>query len=203
MIVVSGNHELYGGSLLDLSVMRTFAARHKVDFLENSRTTISNVRFLGATLWSDFSLYGEEKTQNRAMREAQASIADYRAIRSAEGYPLEPGETLRRHAETVAFLDNELGRAFEGGTVVVTHFAPHRGCIAPQFLGGALTPYLVSDLAWLMKKHDIDVWCHGHTHTNVDFVAENGCRVVSNQMGYAWEYEYGDMDFRPDLIIEV
>lgn len=38
---------------------------------------------------------------------------------------------------------------------------------------------------------------------NNDFVAENGCRVVSNQRGYASEFAAGGMGFRPDLVLEV
>ncbi len=34
------------------------------------------------------------------------------------------------------------------------------------------------------EDYPITLWCFGHTHTNVDFVAENGCRVISNQLGY-------------------
>lgn len=66
-----------------------------------------------------------------------------------------------------------------------------------------MSPYFLTDLSWLMEKHQIDVWCHGHTHTNNDFVAENGCRVVSNQRGYLSEFAAGGMGFRPDLVIDV
>ncbi|MHB8167383.1 MAG: hypothetical protein ACYDDT_11540, partial [Sulfuricella sp.] len=85
-------------------------------------------------------------------------------------------------------------------TVVVTHFSPHRGCVAAQFDGKPLTPYFTVDLAPLMQKYQIALWTFGHTHHNVDFLAGNGCRVISNQLGYPSER---NRDFRDDLLIEV
>lgn len=84
--------------------------------------------------------------------------------------------------------------------MVVTHFAPHPRCVAPQHQGSDVSPYFVSDLSWMIEKHKIDVWCYGHTHTNIRFVAENGCRVISNQRGYPGEQT---ADFDPALVIEV
>jgi len=66
-----------------------------------------------------------------------------------------------------------------------------------------LAPYFVTDLSWLMKKHRIDLWCHGHTHTNIDFIAEGGCRVISNQLGYPQESTSGLNKFREHLVIEI
>jgi hypothetical protein len=93
--------------------------------------------------------------------------------------------------------------------VVVTHFAPHRRCVAPEHEGSDVSPYFVTNLAWLMEKHRIDLWCYGHTHTNTDFVAENGCRVISNQLGYPGartRMQGGiqfDTGFSSELLIEI
>lgn len=64
-----------------------------------------------------------------------------------------------------------------------------------------LLPYFVTDLSYLMRKHQIDVWCHGHTHTNNDFRVEGRCRVISNQLGYPGERGRPEIGFRPELII--
>jgi len=85
--------------------------------------------------------------------------------------------------------------------MVVAYFAPHRGCVAPQHQSSDVSQYFVTDLSWLMEKHRIDVWCHGHTHTNNDFAAENGCRVVSNQRGYSNEVAGSGLQL--DLVIEI
>ena len=204
IIYVSGNHEFYGGSLRDLDAMREHALRFEVDYLEDDVVTIDGVRFLGATLWSGFTLYGEGEAQLLAMQAAQSRIRDYHAIVGAlDGQRLSPYETLHRHHQSVAWLDRELATPHDGPTVVVTHFAPHRRCVAPEYENSPVTPYFVSDLAWLMEKRRIALWCHGHTHTNVDFVAEGGCRVLSNQRGYQREVEWGGMKFRPRLKIQL
>ena len=72
--------------------------------------------------------------------------------------------------------------------------------MAPQYQGSDVLPYFVTDLSWLMEKHRIDVWCYGHTHTNLSFVAENGCSVISNQRGYPGERV---TDFNPGLVVEI
>ena len=146
----------------------------------------------------------QRKAQLLAMQAAQSRIRDYHAIVGAlDGQRLSPYETLHRHHQSVAWLDRELATPHDGPTVVVTHFAPHRRCVAPEYENSPITPYFVSDLAWLMEKHRIALWCHGHTHTNVDFVAEGGCRVLSNQRGYQREVEWGGMKFRPRLKIQL
>lgn len=64
-----------------------------------------------------------------------------------------------------------------------------------------MSPYFVTDLSRLMQKHRIDVWCHGHTHTNNDFLAEGGFRVISNQLGYP--SEQASAGYRNDLMVEL
>lgn len=201
ILYVVGNHEYYGAHLGLLDELRKPRwARMGVGFLERNAIVGSGVRLLGCTLWSAFDLYGADNIEV-AMADAERGINDYLAIRTRGGKRLSARDTLRLHRKAVDWLDTELAKPFDGKTIVVTHFAPHRGCVAPQHQGGEVTPYFVTDLAWLMEKHRIDVWCYGHTHTNSDFIAENGCRVVSNQLGYANEAD--TIGFRPDLVIEV
>lgn len=166
------------------------------------------VRFLGCTLWSGFTLHGFDKAE-AYMAIARTDINDYWSIRGNDGKSLEPRDTQKLHRTAVRWLDSELSKPFDGKTVVVTHFAPHRGCVAPEHTDSIVSPYFVTNLAWLMEKHRIDVWCHGHTYTNNDFLAEGGCRVVSNQLGYPGERtrtEFGilfDTGFRNKLVIEL
>jgi predicted phosphodiesterase len=201
VLYVAGNHEYYGAQLGLLDELRNSRwARMGVRFLERNAVEEPGVRILGCTLWSAFDLYGADNVEV-AMEDAECEIKDYLAIRTRRGKLLSAHDTLRLHRKAVAWLDTELAKPFDGRTVVVTHFAPHRGCIAPQHQGTERAPYFVTDLAWLMEKYRIDVWCHGHTHTNNDFITDNGCRVVSNQRGYA--NEIATSGFRPDLVIEV
>ena len=209
IVYVSGNHEYYDANLGLLDEMRKKARALEIHFLERDTVEIDGVRILGATFWSDFQLHGSCAPQASAMIAARRSINDYWMIRTHGAQQLEPRDTAAIHRKSVEWLDGELAKPFPGKTVVVTHFAPHRKCVAPQHEGSDVSPYFVSDQSRLMVEHRIDVWCHGHTHTNNDFIAEGGCRVISNQLGYQGERtrtEFGmqiDSGFRNDLVIEV
>lgn len=200
IIYVVGNHEYYGAHIPELTAeLRKTAKRLGVHFLENDVIEIAGVRFLGTALWSDFQIYGDEyKINGIAM--ARNYISDYSTIFGVDQKFIEPRDTIQLHHDARAFLERELANPFDGKTVVVTHFSPHRGCVAAQFDGEPLTPYFTVDMAPLMQKHQIALWAFGHTHGNVDFMAEGGCRVISNQRGYPREL---NSDFRDNLVIEV
>ena len=206
IIYVAGNHEYYGAQLGLIDELRSTAARLGIHFLECDSVEIAGVRFLGCTLWSGFDLDGSIEL---SMDIAKRSINDFRRIRTSAGQRLRPNDTLKLYRKSWSWFVEELAKPFDGKTVIVTHFAPHRGCIAPEHEGSDVSPYFVSDLSNLMQKYPIAVWCYGHTHTNADFIAENGCRVISNQLGYPKERTRApdgiafDSGFRNDLIIEV
>lgn len=62
-------------------------------FLENDAVTIDGVRFLGATLWTDFLLFGEDQ-KPAAMREAARVADDFQLIK-ANWLPLLPPPSHR------------------------------------------------------------------------------------------------------------
>lgn len=201
IIYVVGNHEYYGAHIEELTAeLRKAAKRLGVHFLENDVIEIAGVRFLGTALWSDFKLYGSDERMINSIHAARNYISDYSTIFGVDQKFIEPRDTIQLHRDARAFLERELAKPFDGKTVVVTHFAPHRGCIAARFDGEALTPYFTVDMSPLMQKYPIALWAFGHTHGNVDFVAEGGCRVISNQRGYPSEL---NSDFRDNLVIEV
>ena len=209
VVYVAGNHEYYDAHLGLLAELQKSAWEHAgAYFLERKTFELAGVRFLGCTLWSGFDLHGGAKA-DACMAVARRDINDYWMIRAKGGKNLEPRDTQKLHRAAVRWLDEELAKPFAGKTVVVTHFAPHRDCVAPGHQDSDVSPYFVTDLSRLMEKHRIDVWCHGHTHTNNDFIAEGGCRVVSNQLGYPLKRsrtKFGmqiDTGFRNDLVIEL
>ena len=209
VVYIAGNHEYYGSHLGLLDQMRKKADALHIHFLERNAIEIEGVRILGCTLWSNFALYGGSMTQAMAMTAARRSINDYVVITARGAQQLEPRDTANIHRQSAFWLGEELAKPFDGKTVVATHFAPHRKCVAPQHEGNSITPYFVSDMSHLMEKHRIDVWCHGHTHTNTDFIAEGGCRVISNQLGYPGERDRTqggivfETGFRNELLIEL
>ena len=200
VVYVAGNHEYYDAHLGLLAELQKPQWEYAdVHFLERRTFELAGARFLGCTLWSGFDLHGADRV-DAYMAIARRGINDYWMIRAKGGKRLEPRDTRKLHQSAVRWLDAELSKPFAGQTVVITHFAPHPRCVAAEHRVSDVSPYFVSDLSWLMEKHRIDIWCYGHTHTNISFVAENGCRVVSNQRGYPREQSPG---FLRDLVIEV
>ncbi|MEX2352703.1 MAG: metallophosphoesterase family protein, partial [Gammaproteobacteria bacterium] len=56
VIYIAGNHEYYGGDLIHTRKRIVAAANAaKIDYLECSEVHIDDVRFLGATLWTDYA----------------------------------------------------------------------------------------------------------------------------------------------------
>ena len=80
IVYVSGNHEFYGKHRLDtLARMRIAAKACGVHFLDDESVVIGEVRFLGATLWTDFLLFGSTE-RPWCMRDAQNNMNDFRVI---------------------------------------------------------------------------------------------------------------------------
>src|SRR5690554_1728560 len=60
IVWVAGNHEFYGLNI-DIQTARfreACAAHERVHFLENDSVEIDYIRFVGCTLWTDFSILG-------------------------------------------------------------------------------------------------------------------------------------------------
>src|SRR4051812_21010890 len=61
VVYVAGNHEYYDGEFHAVRErMASAAARSGVELLDCGETTIGKVRFLGCTLWTDYSLVPDE-----------------------------------------------------------------------------------------------------------------------------------------------
>jgi len=177
VIYVLGNHEYYGKSLERTeSVFKAMLNDlPHVHFLNGETVVIEGVRFVGATLWSDFD--GENPL---VMEECRDKINDFRQV---EGITV--AQILELFHKERDWIDSELSFPFAGHTVVVTHYAP-----SPQsssvFQGSLLGGAFVTDLENLILKHQPELWIHGHTHENCDYTVGK-TRVLSNQGGYGWE----------------
>lgn len=129
IVYVLGNHEFYRSSLQDgILEARHAASSQNVVFLENGLVSLGGIRILGATLWTDFALFGNPVL---GMFDGLTMVADYEEIQGSDG-DLHPSETLERHQGSVSWLKSALSLPFEGPTVVVSHRAAQR--ISPPSL---------------------------------------------------------------------
>lgn len=209
VIYVMGNHEFYGQRVLSelWKAAREKVKGTRIHLLENETVEIYGVRFLGATLWTDFALFGGGH-RKQAMIDAMA-LSDFSSITTAlqpgAGYNLRkakrltPQDTLNMHKESRAWLDKELNQPFDGKTVVVTHHAPHRGSLAARWSRDPIAPCFVSNLPGLVERADL--WVHGHTHDGFDYQVER-CRVVCNTRGYS-NYKDENAGFDAGLVVDL
>lgn len=205
VIYVPGNHEFYGSSLpAALAQLQSLATGTDIHVLDRQVLVLDGVRFLGATLWTDFMLAGEGLARERAMAEATRLVRDFSVIDSTEHpgtkfTPLESIQVFRQHAE---WLRQRLAEAFDGPTVVITHHAPSPRSIHPRFAGSLLNGAFVSDLEPLMGRERVVLWVHGHTHDSFDYTVR-GTRVICNPRGYARDGVNENAFFDPGLVVDV
>ncbi len=183
VVYVPGNHEYYktspgAGSALLASSAREFPNLHVLDGMV---TEIDGVRFVGATLWFP-------PTPDEA--EYRPFLADFSLIDDFVPWVHEA------HARNLAFLRQEV----RAGDVVVTHFLPHPGSVAPQYEGSPLNRFfLAADAHPLVEERGARLWVHGHTHVSFDYQVGK-TRVVCNARGYPAE---PGTSLNPALVIEV
>jgi predicted phosphohydrolase len=81
IIYVPGNHEYYGSSLPATDrLLRELVQDSNVTLLDCAEKRIGDLRVLGATLWTDFLLYGEGPEREKAMDEAKRFSRDFSRI---------------------------------------------------------------------------------------------------------------------------
>lgn len=207
-ILIGGNHEAYGHELfrtIAFSRQRATATNGRVIFLERATWECAvgagkRARFICATLWTDFRLYG---TQAASMTAAQERLADFSVIKIERGYKLRtlhPSDTARLHDASVAFLRRELSKPFDGPTVVVTHHAPSPRSIAPRFRGDPLNPAFASNLDTLIDTYKPALWIHGHMHDSSNYEIGR-TQIVCNPRGYFPDQL--NPRFDPHFVVEI
>lgn len=199
VIYVAGNHEFYGGSIgSTLERLRAAAAGSNVSFLDAGEIVLGGVRFLGATLWTDFDFYGEER-RARSMAEAKHGINDFHLIRREGSELFRPEHARDIHRAQVAWFTERLAEPFDGPTVAVTHFLPHRLSIHSRYEDDPFNPAFASDLSRLVGP-PVSLWIHGHTHESCRYAAQ-GTEVVCNPRGYLPMEP--NRRFEPRLVVDV
>jgi predicted phosphodiesterase len=204
-LYVPGNHEFYGSSPgATLNQLRALSEGSSVRVLSDEAVVIGGVRFLGATLWTDFALYGTGDAVREAQAQGAALLRDFSRIAldpPAESM-FQPRHALRLHERSRGWLREQLSERLDGPTVVITHHAPSPRSVHPRFASSPINPCFVSDLEDLMNGEHVPLWIHGHTHDSFDY-AVGGTRVVCNPRGYCRGAMRENEAFNPALVLEV
>ena len=138
IIFVPGNHEFYGGVMSSTRMLlRQASVGTNFHMLDCGEVIIDGIRFLGCTLWTDFTLRvdtpeGAHSDPERSARESGLVIADFRAIRVSENdeagnsngqrisaqRPFTPQDSMDLHHAHRTWLWAKLQELFDGPTVV-------------------------------------------------------------------------------------
>ncbi|GJD57208.1 metallophosphoesterase [Methylobacterium dankookense] len=225
IVLVPGNHEHYAPTgdprtapqllaALEAEVARLNEAGARIHLLQRSAAVVlDGVRFVGTTLWSDWSLAGlwldadapgrpEDPVAYAAARmtDPVTGSREYRgSIRKADGTPWQPADAVAAHvAERALFLD-ALGKPHAGPTVALTHH-PASPRAADAFRTAPGVPWWVPAFYATTLLDDLpdagrpDLWISGHFHAGHD-MAIGRCRWLANPVE--------GTTFRPDLVVEV
>jgi Icc-related predicted phosphoesterase len=196
-VYVAGNHEFYKGSIKEgLEDGKSAAVQFSnVHFLENDLVTINDVRFIGATLWTDYRIEGHPEV---AMFHARERMNDYRQI-ARQRNPWQrfgPETAYRMHQQSRLFIETAL-KVDPVKTVVVTHHLPHAQSVPSRFQGDLLNAAYASDLSDVIECGRPALWIHGHTHDSCDYYVGD-THIVCNPRGYDDEND----GFEAGMVIE-
>ena len=200
IIMILGNHEFYRRCWRDeIAQARAAAPLYGIHLLENDEVIVGNVRFVGATLWTDYALFGEGYVP-LAMHAASDGLNDHRRITwTKEPWTrFRPQEALGLHKRSRGFIETALAKPFPGPTVVVTHHAPHPRSVHPRYGDDLLSAAFASDLTAVIEASQPQLWVHGHVHDAFDYQL-GATRVLCNPNGYGNE----NAAFDPALVVEV
>jgi len=200
IIAVLGEREYHGSDIAsEQDAARRLAPLFGIHLLENDTAVIGGVRFAGATLWTDYRLFGSAN-MGPAMRAAAERLRDHQLIAWSQDprQSFRPRHAFLLHSRSRRFLAETLNSPHAGPTVVVTHHAPHPGSLQPRFANDLLSAASVSDLADLIAAAGPDLWVHGHVHASFDYRV-GGTRILCNPHGNGSE----NPDFDPTLVVEV
>jgi 3',5'-cyclic AMP phosphodiesterase CpdA len=213
VVLVPGNHEYYGWEVgaCRADMRRAATSSPNVQLLDGDGATFSRpgetpVRVLGATLWTDFAVYGQSRVSQYA-RQVESVLWDYRAISLGDRL-LRWHDTLAWHQRELAWLKLECAAARARGekVVVVTHHGPSLKSSSEQYRNDPVTAGFLSNLEAFCAE-GVDLWAHGHVHNTADYELGR-CRVVTNPRGYPFNRRdpntaFENRAFNPALVLEV
>lgn len=188
VVFVPGNHDFDEAVFQDvIAEGLAFAAEYpNIHVLHRRSITIAGVRFVGATLWTDYALYGPARTKP-SMVWAGQMMRDHEVIKYREDTGhisrFMPWHTRAEHKRDRAFIEETLAIPYDGPTVVVTHHLPSPRSISTMFQGNPLSPAFASNLDALIEARQPDLWIHGHAHASQDYRIGR-TRILANPKGY-------------------
>jgi Icc-related predicted phosphoesterase len=197
ILMVHGNHEYYRRFIPnELALAHAHAPAFNVHVLENETVTIrgsrgctdsKGVKFIGATLWTDYEAFGEVR-KAAVMSACAAGMNDHRLIgwQKRPWQRFRPREAAIMHHQSATYIEEALANSSADRCVVITHHAVHWNSVDPRHATDPLTAAFVSDMSRLIETYQPSLWIHGHVHNSSDYHVGN-TRIICNPHGYGTE----------------
>lgn len=214
VLFILGNHEYYNNSLKRIYTMKEILKLWKdkellfpnFHVLHNETFILDNVKFIGSTLWTNFSNQKQE-TIDLFYNEQNDSKVIFKTVRNMGfkrlgGTPINHHDVTSFYNESINFIKSEVDKPFNGHKIVLTHFAP-----SYQSIGEKYKQYVndYGNYANLLDEYiqnsTIDYWIHGHIHTSSYYKIGN-TTIACNPSGYKSERKINE-EFDIIKIIEI
>ena len=175
ILFVPGNRDLCGARL------RTGQFPHvpaEVIVLEAGNSAFfEGVRFIGATLWTDFEL---TSTEYASQKWAIAAMPEYFSVRhSCEDRLIRPIDTANEHMWDKAKVTRAVSHPHQGATVIVTHHAPSIRSLPKDVQHEVSCAALASNLEHFIARYQPALWIHAPLYADSDYRI-GSTRVVSS-----------------------
>lgn len=200
VVFVAGNHEFYRSSIKE-GLAAGYEAAHRYDdvfLLDGDVLLLDGFRFVGATLWTDFMLFGDPRLPAFAAKE---QLNDYKRIKLSKTpfKKFTPAQSQGLHFNARIHIEQVLRTPSTPPTIVLSHHAPSIMSVAKEYLRDPLTPAFASSLESKILEYEPLLWVHGHMHHSSDYHIGK-TRVICNPRGYPDE---PSPKFDPALVIDL
>lgn len=183
---VLGNHEHYKGKFQESAALfkraLTAVNPEKLILLDNSIYQTEDAVIVGCTLWTDMN-------RNNPMDHQRVGngMNDFRIIHYHDDL-FSTHDAVKEHKYSKDYIA-AIANNFAGKRIIVlTHHCPSFESNGAEHVQSPISAGYCSSIEdVILDNPNIDVWVHGHTHVNVDYMIGQ-CRVFANQMGYSYGY---------------
>ena len=202
-IFILGNHDFTGNTnMVDAyqELKEKFPASSNLTFLQNSYKEIDNKIFVGATLWTDFSL--EVNSPMKSKNAIKNLLHGYIRGNFSKEQNLTPEITIKEYKKSINYIDFICKENPDKDIIIITHHCPSMKCSAEKFKNNILNPALITNLEDFILEHkNIKAWCCGHCHRDPIITEVGNCKIIMNTKGYTKRDECPNFD--ENFIVEI
>ncbi len=187
-----GNHEYYHFDIAEKSGVLHEKIRSNVFLVNNTSVVHENAKLIFSTLWSHISPGHQWQIER--------SLNDFHLIKH-QGYRFSAELYNQLHAESLAFIQNELKTVQKEKIAVFTHHCPTFLNYPEQYKGDVLNEAFAVELFAVIESSNIDYWAYGHHHSNIPEFSIGNTKLITNQLGYVQRNE--NRLFETNKVIEL